>query len=103
MRCARGEDVEVVADLGGELFELLGDLVAAERGQPRQAKLEDRARLLVRKPVGAVGRHRVARIGDEQDQRLDVLRRPVPLHQPLARDLRIGRRADERDHLVDVG
>ena len=51
---ARGQDVEVVADLRGELLQLLGDLVAAERGQPLQAQLEDGARLLVGEPVGAV-------------------------------------------------
>ncbi len=86
---ARREDVEVVADLRGELLQLLGDLVAAERGQPLQAEIEDRPRLLFGEPVGAVRRDRVARIGDELDQRLDVLRRPAPLHQPLARRLRV--------------
>ena len=52
---ARAQDVEIVGDLGGELVELVGDLVAAERGQALQAQVEDGARLLVGQPVGAVG------------------------------------------------
>ena len=52
---ARAQDVEIVGDLGGELVELVLDLVAAERGEALQAQIEDRARLLVREPIGAVG------------------------------------------------
>ena len=37
------------------------------------------------------------------DQRRHVGGRPFLGHQPLARDHRIGRPADHRDHLVDVG
>ena len=103
MRWRERQDVEVVADLRRDLFELLGDLVAPERRQPLQAEIEDGARLLLGELVGAVLGDRVARIGDELDQRLDVLRRPAPLHQALARDLRVLGGADQRDHLVDVG
>ncbi|MCR6650573.1 MAG: hypothetical protein NVV73_03255 [Cellvibrionaceae bacterium] len=103
MRAREDEDFEIVGDLGADRVQLVGDLVAAERGQPLQAQLEDRARLLFGQVVGAVLVDAVARIVDQQDQRLDVGRRPAPLHQLLARRLRVGRMADEPDHLVDVG
>ena len=44
---ARGEDGEVVLDLLAELLQLVADLVAAERGQARQAQVEDGAGLLL--------------------------------------------------------
>ncbi len=100
---ARGEDVEIVADLGRQLLQLVGDLRRAERRQTLQAQVEDGARLLFRQLVGAVLGDQVSRIGDQLHQRLDVLRRPAPLHQALARRGRIGRGADQRDHLVDIG
>ena len=49
-RAPRAQDVEIVADLGGELLQLLGDLVAPERGQALQAQIEDGARLLLGQP-----------------------------------------------------
>ena len=52
---ARTQDVEIVGDLGRELFERLGDLVAAERGQAGEAQFEDRARLRFREADRAVG------------------------------------------------
>ena len=51
---ARAQDVEIVGDLGGELVQRLGDFVAAERGQAREAQFEDRARLRVRQADRAV-------------------------------------------------
>ncbi len=45
----------------------------------------------------------MAGVGDQGDQRRHVLGRPVARHQRLARGALIGRRADEADHLVDVG
>ena len=83
MRSARGEDRQVFLDLLGDLLQLVGDLVAAERGQAGEAQLEDGLGLLLRQLVGAVVRHLVARIGDQLDQRRDVLRRPVARHQLL--------------------
>ena len=100
---ARAQDVEIVGDLGAELLQLVGDLVAAEPGQALQAQFEDGAGLLLGQPVGALGRDLVARIGDQLDQRDDVLGRPVAGHQLLARRRRIGRLADQRDDLVDIG
>ena len=100
---ARAQDVEIVGDLGGELVELVLDLVAAERGQALQAQVEDRARLHVGEPVGAVGGELVARIVDQLDQRRDVLRRPVARHQRFARLVGVLRGADRADHLVDIG
>ena len=49
-----GEDGEIAGDLLDDLLELAGDLVALEPGQAVQAQIEDRARLLLREPVGAV-------------------------------------------------
>ena len=53
MRAREREDVEIVGDLGAELLQLIADLVAAERGQALQAKIEDGAGLLLGEPVGA--------------------------------------------------
>ena len=47
----RVEDLDVAADLGHDLVELLGDLVALEAGQALQAQLEDGLRLLVGEAV----------------------------------------------------
>ena len=100
---ARAQDVEIVGDFDRQPVERLGDLVASERGQARKAQFEDRARLRFREADRAVGVERVARIGDQRDERRHVARRPHPLHQRGARGRRIGRGADEADHLVDIG
>ncbi len=100
---ARLQDVEIVGDLGGELVQGFRDLLAAERGEALQAQLEDAAGLRFGEPVLAVLVERVARVGDEQDQRRHVLGGPGPAHQRLARRRRVGRGPDETDHLVDVG
>ena len=50
----RAQDVEVVGDLAGELLELVGDLLDAERGQPLQPQVEDGAGLGLGEEVGAV-------------------------------------------------
>ena len=72
MRGARAQDVEIVGDLGGELLQLVADLVAAERGEALQAQVEDGAGLRLGEAVGAVLVDAVARIVDERDQRRDV-------------------------------
>ena len=100
---AGAQDVEIVGDLGGELVELLLDLLAPERGEALQPQIEDGARLFVGKPRGAGRRHPVARVVDQLDQRDRGGRRPFALHQGLAGRVRIGRRADQPDHLVDIG
>jgi len=99
----RSQDVQIVGDLGGELVELVLDLVAAQRGQALQAQVEDRPRLLGGQPEGAVGIDLVTRIVDQQDQRLDVAGRPVAGHQGLTRLVGVARGADQADHLVDIG
>ena len=88
---ARGEDLEIIGDLGGELLEFLGDLVAAEGGEALQTQVEDGAGLFLGETIGAVLGHDVTRIGDERDQRLHVLGRPGALHQLGARGRRIRR------------
>ena len=93
----------MAGDLGDQLVELLGDLVALEPGQALQAQIEDRARLLFGQPIGAVGGDAAARFADQRDQRRDVAGRPGARHQPGARRRRVGRGADQRDDLVDIG
>ena len=100
---ARAQDVEIVGDLHRELVELFGNLLAAERGQPLQAQIENGLGLLERQPRGAVGGEPVARIVDQRDHRRDVLGRPVARHQGVARGVGIGRGADHADDLVDIG
>ena len=100
---ARGEDVEIIGDLGREFIQRLGDFLAPERGQAGEPQFENRARLRVRKPDRSVFRDRVARVGDQADQRRHVARRPDPLHQRRPRRAGVRRRSDQADHLVDVG
>ncbi len=100
---ARAQDVEIVGDLGGELVELLLDLVAAERGEPLQAQVENGLGLLGGKPGRARGRHPVARVIDQRNHGGDVARRPVARHQRLARLVGVAGGTNEPDHLVDIG
>ena len=100
---ARGEDREVVLDLLRELLELAVDLVATQGGEALQAQIEDGAGLLVREADGAVVLEPMARIGDQIDQRADVLGRPGARHHLLACLLGARGAADQADHLVDVG
>ena len=100
---ARAQDVEIVGDFHGELVELGLDLVAAKRGQALQAKIENGLGLLGGKFCRAGGRHAVARIVDQRDHGGDVLRRPVALHQLLARLVGVLGGTDQFDHLVDIG
>ena len=89
--------------VAGQLLELVGDLLDAERGQPLQAQLEDGAGLGLGEEVGAVLLHPVRGVVDQRDVGRDVGGRPGAGHQPLARLGRVGGGADGRDHLVDVG
>ena len=100
---ARAQNVEIVGDFGRELVELGLDLVAAERGQPLQAQVEDSLGLLGGKLRGAGGRYAVARIVDQRDHGGDVLGRPIARHQPLARLVGVLGGANEFDHFVDIG
>ena len=68
-----------------------------------QAQLEDGARLFVAKPDGGAGREFVPRVGNQVDQRADILGRPVARHHLLARLGGTGCSADQPDHLVDIG
>ena len=100
---ARAQDVEIVGNLLGELVELVLDLVAAERGEPLQAQIEDRLGLLGGELGGAGRRHPMARIVDQRDQLGRGVGRPLALHQLVARLVGVLRGADQLDHLVDIG
>ena len=100
---ARAQDIEIIGDFVGELVELGLDLVAAERGEPLQAQIEDRLGLLGRQLRRAGRRHGVPRIVDQRDHGGDVARRPIALHQLLARLVGVFGAADDLDHLVDIG
>ena len=100
---ARPQDVEVIGNLGRELRQFVADFVAPKGGQALQSQLEDGAGLRFRETVGAVVVDLVTRVVDQQDQRRDVLRRPVAAHQRFARGIRIRRGADEANDLVDIG
>ena len=100
---ARAQDVEIAGDLGDQFPQLVGDLLAFEAGQALQPQIEDRARLLVGKLVGAVRGERAAGLADQLDQRPDIAGRPAPSDETGARVRRVGRGADQRDDLVDIG
>ncbi len=100
---ARAQDFEIAGDLGDQPAQFLGDLVALESGQALQAQIEDRARLLVGQPVGAVGGDLAARLADQRDKRRDIGGRPGAPTSPARAVGRIGRGADQGDDLVDIG
>ena len=86
----------------GEPFELVADLVAAERGQAVQAKLEDRLHLRFGELVGLRLALRLDRF-DQRDVGADLGARPLAGEQLLARFRRAGRPADQLHHLVEIG
>ena len=100
---AIAQQLEISFDQLGHLSQLLGDLVAFETGEALQPQLEDGASLDFGELVGALGGDLAPGLGDQGDQRRHIGRRPVLGHQPLAGHDRIGRAADQFDHLVDVG
>ena len=78
------EDLEQLADRGGELAQLAGDLVAAERGQAVEAQLEDRADLGVGQAVAVALDLMLDRL-DQRDVGRDLGDRPVAREQGGAR------------------
>ncbi len=86
----RAQDVEVIGNVGAQPIQFVADFVAAERRQAAQRQRQDGARLLVGQAERAVFADPVARIIDQRHQRRDITRRPVALHQLLARRGRIG-------------
>ena len=78
------EDLEQSGDRGGELAQLAGDLVAAERGQAVQAELEDGADLGVGQAVAVAARPRLDRL-DQRDIGRDLGDRPFAREQGGAR------------------
>ena len=100
---ARAQDGEIVGDLAAELRQLIADLVAAERGQALEPEVEDGAGLILGQAIRPFRRDLVARVGDKLDQGDHVLCRPILGHQSLARRSWVGRLADQRNDLVDIG
>ncbi len=98
----RAQDVQEVPDLVGQCLGFVAKFVAAKRRQSCQTQVQDGLGLFLgqfqRLPVG---QHRT-RVGYQPDQRSHVGSRPVALDQLGARRCRIGRGADQRDHLVDI-
>ena len=87
-----------------ELFQLVGDLVALEAGQALQAQVEDGAGLGLGEAIGAVLGDLVARLVDQRDQRRHVARPASRAPSGASRAVvGIGRAADQRDDLVDIG
>ena len=98
----RCQDAEELADLGADLVQLRGDLVALQPGQAVQPKLQDRPRLGLRQLVIAVD-DGPARLVDELDQGGHVLGRPGRGHQVLAGDLGVRSCPDQGDDVVQIG
>jgi hypothetical protein len=92
-RLARGQDLQVALDDGGQLVGLAEDLVAAEAGQAARvsARMARACSSVSRISFGR--RSPGARVGDQLDQGQHVARRPVLGHQPLAG---LGGSLDER-------
>ena len=99
---AAGQDAEIVGDLVAELLQLGTDLFTAERRQPVEAEIEDAAGLGFGQLIASI-HHLMARLVDQAHQVLDALGRPAARHQQAACRGRVGRAADQDDHLVDIG
>ena len=101
---ARAQDVEIVGDLGGELVELVRDLVAAERGQALQAQIEDGLGLLVRQPRRC--RRSTTRWRGSSISAISGAMSFAGQSRAIKRFARLVgvlRGADQPDHLVDIG
>ena len=106
----RCKDREQIGDFVENFLIFIDQLALLERSQPVQAQIENRLRLLFRQVVETVaeaelrietfGTTRIA--AGAREQLGDVRRRPALRHQSRTRFGRIGRRADQFDHLVDV-
>ncbi len=89
--------------IAGQFVAFGEDFLAAEAGQARQGQGQDGAGLLVGQAHAVAVDHDGARVGDQLDQGHHVADRPVAGDQALARLGRVLRRADDVDHLVDIG
>ncbi len=100
---ARTQDGQVAGDGVGQAAGLAEDLVAAQAGEAGQGQGQDGAGLLVGQADQAALQHHGAGVLDQADQLDHVVGGPVARAQPFPRLVGIGRRADQGDHLVDVG
>ena len=98
-RCQYGQ---MLFDLAGQLFQVVADLVALQPRQALQTQLQNGLGLDLRKPVAAV-LHPAPRLVQQRDHGGQVRHRPGLLHEPRPGGGRVARRADDLDHLVDVG
>jgi len=81
----RAQDLEMAGDLGHQLLHFVRDLLAFEPGQALQPQIEDRAGLLVRQLIGAVGAERPALFAEQRQHRRDIGGRPALSDEPGAR------------------
>ena len=97
------QDGQMALDGVGQAVRLAEDVVAAQAGQTRQGQGQDGAGLFVGQADLIALDDDGARIGDQLDQGHHVADGPGLGLQTLARLGRIGRGADDVDHLVDIG
>src|SRR6516165_7386969 len=100
---ARTQNLKVTRDFADQTAHFFGDLVALEPGQALQPQIEDRARLLVRQTVSTVLCNVAAGLADQRHQRRDIGRGPSATDETRPRSRRIGRIADQRNDLVEIG
>ncbi|SPU80184.1 Uncharacterised protein [Brucella suis] len=100
---ARAENIQIIADFLTDLVQLIGHFIAAERGEALQTQIENGASLFFGEVIGIVFVQRMARIVDKTDQRSHIDGGPAALHQLLTGRRRVGRTANEGDHLVNIG
>ena len=99
---AVGQDREIFLDRGGQFLQLVGNFLAAERGQLLQTQVEDRLHLYGGQFVAVALDVRFHRL-DQPDIRSDLGNRPFAPQQGFAGFRRGGRSADDADDLVHIG
>ena len=101
---AVSQNREVVFDKGRQLFQLVPDLVAAQRGEAVQTEIEDGLHLHFGELVGAAALFgiRLDRF-DQPDILGDIANRPLARSQRRTGRKRIARSANDPHHFIHVG
>ncbi len=98
-----GKNIEIIENFFAKVLKLVADFILAKRRQALQTQIKNRAGLRFRQAISAILSDHIFRIINQSDQWRNCLCLPVAGHQLGARRRRIGRPADQGNHLVDIG
>ncbi len=97
------QNIKIILDLRRQFVEFVANLVTAQSSQTLQAQIQNGASLIFRKFERTIFLNSVTWIINQLDQRLDVFRWPVTLHQLTARSRRIRCCANKMNNIINVG